>query len=203
MGKKLARKFSFPGLAITLVVALAMIQCSSQATAPVLRSPEELTEEGWQAFEGGDFALAATKFDSAVISDSNFVEAYNGAGWSYAELGEFSTAIVRFEKAIALDSSLIEAHAGASLVYHALNQFSESINEAIITLDAEPDFVFSHDPSIDALDIRITLALSYYSVADFVNAAAQMDIIDPVNSPHSTAPDELIREIMRLFGQIR
>ncbi|MFQ5865039.1 MAG: tetratricopeptide repeat protein [bacterium] len=203
MLKKLKIEFSLLDLLIASILFVATIHCGSQATSPVLRSAEELTEEGWQAFESGDFALAVTKFDSAVISDSNFVDAFNGAGWSYAQLGEFSTAIEKFETAIALDSNLIEVHAGASLVYHALNQFIESINEANITLETEPEFVFSHDPSINALDIRITLALSYFSIADFINAAIQMDIIDPVNSPHSTDPDELIREIMRFFGQIR
>ncbi len=192
-------KFSVLGLILTL----ATIQCGSKATSPEIKTAEELTGEGWLAFESGSFNLAVAKFDSAVMRDANFVDAYNGGGWSYAQLGDFSTSIVKFKRAIDLDANFIEAHAGASLVYHALNQFVESINEALITLGAEPDFVFSHDPSINALDIRITLALSYYSIADFANAAAQMDIIDPVNSPHSTNPDELIQEIMRFFGQIR
>ncbi|MFQ5825121.1 MAG: tetratricopeptide repeat protein [bacterium] len=203
MYKRLKVKFTLIGIIISSILVSLGIDCGSHSTAPVLRSAEELTEEGWQAFESDNFALAATKFDSAVISDANFVDAYHGAGWSYGRLGEFLKANENFEKAIELDSTLIEAHAGASLVFHALNRFLDSIEEANITLDAEPDFVFSHDPSVDALDIRITLALSYYSIADFVNAAAQMDIIDPVNSPHSTNPVELIQEIMRFFGQIR
>lgn len=167
------------------------------------RPADLLTAEGWSAFEAGDFELAASKFDSAQISDPNFVEAYNGAGWTYARLDDFEKSALNFENAIARNANHIEAHAGASLTYHVLNRFEDAINAANIALAAAPNFIFSHDHSIDALDIRITLALSYFSIGDFINAAAQMDIIDPQGSPHSTHPDELIQEIMRFFGLIR
>lgn len=192
-------KNSFFGILISFLI----LHCATKSTPPVLKTAAELTAEGWQAFENGDFGLAVVKFDSAVAVDSNFVEAYNGSGWAYGRLGDFSKSGTNFDRVINLDSTSLEVQAGASLAFHALNRFHDSIKAANKTLKAKPNFVFSHDPSIDALDIRITLALSYFSVADFVNAAAQMDIIDPVNSPHSTDPEELIRDIMRFFGQIR
>lgn len=174
-----------------------------KTTEPDLRPANMLTAEGWTAFEAGDFDLAAAKFDSAQNSDPNFVDAHNGAGWTHARLGNFAISAENFEAALNRNGNLIEARAGASLTYHALNQFEHAISEAIATLLASPNFMFSHDASVDALDIRITLALSYFSVGEFANAAMQMDIIDPQQSPHSTQPDQLIQEIMRFFGQIR
>ncbi|MFQ5752388.1 MAG: tetratricopeptide repeat protein [bacterium] len=196
-------KYCFVQIIAGLLFSLTFMRCGGHPTEPELRSPDELTAEGWVAFEGGDFSLAAAKFDSAIVSDSNFVDAFNGAGWAYGRLALFDTASVRFERAIKLAPNLVEAHAGATLIFHVLNRFTDAIAEAISTLEAEPAFVFSHDSSIDALDVRITLALSYFSIADFVNAAAQMDIIDPANGPHSTVPEELIQEIMRFFQLIR
>lgn len=185
-----------------LVLSLGYFCCGGNPTSPEVGNPEELIVAGWAAFEAGDFGSAVVKFDSAKLADAKLVEAYNGAGWAYGRLSDFELASDNFRDAMALDSALVEAHAGASLAFHAANHFAQSIEEAIFTLESEPNFVFSHDPSVDSLDIRITLALSYFSVADFVSAAVQMDILDPFNRPHSTDPEELIREIMRLFGQI-
>lgn len=180
-----------------------LFSCSNGPSEPNFRPADELTAEGWIAFEVGDFVLAAAKFDSAVQSDPEFVDAYNGSGWANARLGNFDKAGESFDVVLNLDGQLVEANAGAALTFHALNRFDDAIEKANFVLDVQPDFVFFHDPAVDALDIRITLALSYFSVGNFNQAAAQMDVIDPANSPHSTNPDELIREIMRFFGQIR
>ncbi|MFQ5636369.1 MAG: tetratricopeptide repeat protein [bacterium] len=180
-----------------------LLQCGGgNPTTPTIRDPKELVDEGWAAFESGNFQRAAVKFDSAKTLDSIFAEAYNGAGWAHGRLTEFEQASEDFKVAVGLKESLIEAHAGASFAYHAANRFEQSISEALFTLEAEPHFIFSHDTTVDSMDIRVTLALSYFSIADFANAAEQMDIVDPFNRPHSTNPDELIREIMRFFQQI-
>jgi tetratricopeptide (TPR) repeat protein len=186
------------------LVGFLVYQCGGNGpTGFQFRNPEEFTAEGWQAFESGDYALAVAKFDSAGLSDPEFSEGLNGAGWSYGRLGEFDSSGVRFEAALGLDENFLEASAGGALAFHALNRFSESIAEANNLLNRDPNFVFSHDAAIDALDIRITLAQSYFSIAQFDSAANQMDIIDPQASPHSTQPDELLLEIMRFFRQIR
>lgn len=184
-------------------LGLLLFSCSSGPNEPNLRPADELTSEGWIAFEAGDFGLAAAKFDSAMQSDPEYIDAYNGAGWANARLGNFDKAGENFDSALGLDGELIDANAGGALVFHAQNRFLDAIEKANFVLNVQPDFIFSHDPAVDALDIRITLALSYFSVGDFNHAAMQMDIIDPANSPHATSPDELIREIMRFFGQIR
>lgn len=188
----------------SVAIAISLTYCGGKKPSePDFRPADILTAEGWSAFEAGDFELAAAKFDSAQLSDPDFVDAYNGAGWAYAYLKEFSASAENFENAIDLNANFTEAHAGASLTYHARDEFDDAIAEANTTLTASPNFVFSHDSSVDALDIRITLALSYFSTGDFVNAAAQMDVIDPQHLPHSTQPEVLIKEIMRFFGQLR
>ncbi len=190
-------------MGLGLGALLLVSNCGGGPTAPSLRDAETLTREGWAAFETGEFARAAAKFDSAQKANPDFAEAYNGAGWAYARLGEFQRGGENFDMAINLAPDKVEPRAGAALTDHALGRFQDAIEHALFVLSKEPDFVFSHDASIDALDIRITLALSYFAVADFVDAAAQMDIIDPAHSPHSTDPQLLIREIMRFMGLIR
>ncbi|MCG8604785.1 hypothetical protein MJD09_07285 [bacterium] len=186
------------------LIGLLVYRCGGNGpTAFQFRNPEAYTIEGWQAFETDEHALAAAKFDSAQLSDPEFVEGYNGAGWSYGRLGEFDSSGVRFEVALDLDPDHLEAGAGSVLAFHALNRFTESITQANRVLDRAPNFVFSHDASVNALDIRITLALSYFSIAEFDSAAIHMDLIDPAASPHSTQPNELLLEIMRFFRQIR
>lgn len=191
-------------LLLWFAISVLLSHCGDgNPSKPEPRPADVLTDEGWAAFEAGNFALAVMRFDSAKISDANFVEAYNGAGWAYARLDDFEESGENFANALTRSPNLTEARAGATLTNHALDDFQNAIAQALLTLTAAPNFVFSHDSSIDALDIRITLALSYFSEGEFVNAAAQMDIIDPQHSPHSTQADELIQEIMRFFGQIR
>lgn len=198
MSIKLFRHFII-GFATLFLLA----HCSEQGVSPNLKEASELTAEGWQAFENGEYGMAAAKFDSAIQSDANFVDAYNGAGWAYSRLEEFNLALNKFETALSKTADLIEAQAGTVLLFHVLNRFEEAIEAALALLEVAPNFMFSHDPAIDSLDIRITLAISFYSVGDFARSAGQMDIIDPDNKPHSTEPDGLIKEIMRFFGLIR
>lgn len=190
-------------LAITcLLLGLVYAGCE-HSVAGRFGDPAALTAEGWVAFEAGDLLLALSKFNLAMEANPMFADAHNGAGWTYGRLGNFSLAAERFDTALNLQPEWAEALAGASLAYHAANRYLDAIDAGRKALDLAPNFIFEHDPTVDSLDVRITLALSYFSVGDFQKAAEQMDLIDPTGRPHSTNPDELIRAIMRFFGQIR
>lgn len=171
-------------------------------TEPKLRDPQVLIAEGWAAYESQQYELAAVKFDSAKLAEPPVAEAFHGAGWSYGKLAEFEQSSSDFDRALDLDPNLPEARAGAALAYHAANRFEDAITQANTVLEQTPDFVFSHDSTVTAFDIRVVLMLSYYSTGDFVNAAMQLDILEPSKRPHSTRPDELLRQIMRFLGHV-
>jgi hypothetical protein len=50
--------------------------------------------------------------------------------------------------------------------------------------------------------VRYALIQAYYNLSDYANAASQLDILDPVNAPHSATPEGLLIAIQALGGQL-
>jgi len=187
---------------ISVEVTDAKDTTSASIDVSVVKTTQELVDEGWSAFEAGDFATAEAKFDTAITNDGSLVDAYNGRAWSRARKRKYTQARQDFEQALSLDIDFQEARAGLALVLHVLNEFQEAIDAAQTVLSAAPDFVFSHDTSVTTASLRIVLAHSYFSLGQYEQAAQQLDILDPVNAPYPTDPAELLRAIMRFMGQI-
>jgi hypothetical protein len=189
-------------VSITVTVSDGEDTTSASIAVSVVKTSQELVDEGWSAFEAGDFSVAEAKFDTAITNDPSLAEAYNGRGWSRARKRKYPLAKADFEQALSLDVNLQEARAGLALVLHVLNEFQEAVDAVQTVLAAEPTFVFTHDSSVTARALRIVLAHSYFSLGKYDLAAQQLDILDPVNAPYPTDPAQLIRAIMRFMGQI-
>jgi tetratricopeptide (TPR) repeat protein len=70
---------------------------------------QQLTQDGWRLWQGGNLAEARNRFSEAVQLDPGKVEAWSGLGWAWFNAGEPATAKTNFEKAISLDAN----HPGA------------------------------------------------------------------------------------------
>ncbi|MFO7769018.1 MAG: tetratricopeptide repeat protein [bacterium] len=164
-----------------LLLALAAAGCSSGSGPSV--DPREKTDEGWAAFESGDYAAAAAAFQDAVRADEAFADAWNGLGWSRAFLEQLGDAAMALQKAV--DSGLVvpDARAGLAIVYREVPHLDGAITEARAVLAADAHWVFSHMTSVDYLDIHLVLAQCYYRLGEenFGSAQAQLDILDPDN----------------------
>ncbi len=172
-----------------------------------------LIQQGWDAFVNQDYGSAHSLFQkgltligSVTAYDSLKAEAYVGRGWSNGFLRDYVTSRSDFKRALGISvisqSAQQNAYAGLVIVGYALNEYEEAINNALLILGAAPDYVFSYDNRIDFKKIRLVLAQSYYSIGNFTEAAAQLDILDPANAPHSTQPDELLKQIQEVAQSI-
>ena len=60
------------------------------------------------------------------------------------------------------------------------------------------NYIFSHKKSVDHKDVRMALIQSYYYLGNYIDAAKQMDILDPSNAPHPTNATLLLAAIQAL-----
>jgi hypothetical protein len=135
-------------------------------TVLVVDTPETLTADGWAAFEAGNFALAAEKFDAAIGLDAQYGPAFTGRGWVRLTLAttsaEFTAAVSGFDDAVARGQSLAEVHGGRAAALLALggDNLAGALSAAQAALAASPDFVFAHRTSFDYRDLHLVAAFA-------------------------------------------
>jgi len=174
-----------------------------------------LISEGWATFENGDYSGSSLKFQQAInlasqheSYDSLQSEAMVGRGWAFtferkysSGHNDFSSTLNKFDNLISGDACL-DALAGKTITGRLINNYSSSIEAAIDLLDRNSKYQFSHKASVDFKDVRMALIQSYFNTGEFIKSAAEMDILDPANAPHSSDPATLLAAIQALSGSL-
>lgn len=156
----------------------------SPEASTVPNSEVSLTASGWTAWEAGDYDTAQTQFLEALNFDASYADAYNGLGWTGLRRGELSQAAERFASAIANNLATQDARVGSLAAYRDLpGSLSQAAANGITALQNDPNYVFSHDLSIDADVVRLMLAQVYFRMGEslFDEAQSLMDIVVPGN----------------------
>ena len=141
-----------------------------------------LIKEAWDDYVNGDFGLATNKFSQVLNRDATITEAYVGLGWSYTASGTFDKALDNFFFAQARpDWADFEAdvYAGMASNYAASREDSVAVIYARKTLDVDSDWVFPADPSLNADDLRVLIAQSYFKARMYLDARDEVDVMDP------------------------
>ena len=90
------------------------------------RSPEVLTNEGWQYYVQGKYDTAEAKFDSAISITCEYFDALVGAGWSKVQLGKYSDAYSLLSIALAMKGGIVYSEEKGIFEYKGLAPDSES-----------------------------------------------------------------------------
>jgi len=106
---KSTKKFYFFVL-ISLAVLFFMISgCSHKSddipTAP--ESVESLINDGWDAFQAGDYDQAILNFEQTLkrnVDPELSINAYRGLGWTYSRIEKYAQAITNFSFVISLET---------------------------------------------------------------------------------------------------
>ncbi len=139
---------------------------------------------GWAAWEAGDYSAAGTLFQNALNLDSRLAEAYTGLGWTALKQNDLAAAAAGFNAAVQRDPATEDARVGGLIVYRELpNGLSQAMVYGSQALQRAPDYVFSHDPAVDAALVRLLLAQVYYLSGSlwFPQAQALLDVLVPGN----------------------
>jgi tetratricopeptide (TPR) repeat protein len=182
--------------AVMLVVACG----TSGGTDPI---PEpDLVDQGWAAFEAGDFTGASTRFAEAIADDPTNNAAHNGLGWTHMKLDDLQGAVGSFESALTGGFPGAGPHAGKAIVLRDLEpvDYGAAIASVNAALGIDPNYVFAHDTALDWKDLRLILAQSHFALGEYAEANAQVGVLGgTVQDPASPRfVEDLLAEIERL-----
>ena len=179
---------------------------------------EDMAEYGWVLYETKDYLNSNAWFKDAAANNKDWKDSYNGLGWSFAKLMVLDSSIAHFNTGLAkeqhqwnLTDVQSEILAGLTFAHHANGKDAKTIEYGRAFLDSTvkpltAGWMFSHDSLLNYLDIRITLAASYYAVGKFDSTILQVTIIlDSLNSSELAITDtsllgrkEMAKQIMTL-----
>jgi len=179
---------------------------------------EDMAEYGWELFETKEYLPSNAWFLDAVSEDSDWKDGYNGLGWTYAKLMVLDSSISHFTIGLAKKQHQwnpidvqSEILAGLTFANHALGKDAKVIQYGRAFLDSTvkpltAGWMFTHDSLLNYLDVRITLAASYFAVGKFDSTILQVTVIlDSLNSSELPITDttlvgriEMAKQIMTL-----
>ena len=196
-------------IAVTLMIFAAMIfiwSCDHESGDIPTSAPTDIPTliiAGWDHFENGNYDAAIENFGEAASRNALETEAYLGLGWSYLRDSQFAYAISNVFNVSSLiglgivtdpleiDRYMAEsyaclagAYAGLYLDDIAVNA-PQVINNVELALGIDPDFVFSHDATVDHIALLVTKADAQFVLEDYDDAFYTISSIDSslINDP--------------------
>lgn len=170
---------------LLLIVLLGVSACGGgDDTVAPPSDPDtaaEFTVRGWQRFSSEHFDDALSDFNEALILDAGYAEAMAGQGWCGVRTATSATAMATAAAALedALDAGESESYVLAGLAAVRLAQGGSFLPAALANagtvLTTDPGFVFSHNTSFNAVDVRLIRAFAYAVQGEFNLALAEGD----------------------------
>jgi len=190
------------------LLALLVLACGDEGpTDQGGPSAADLTWQGWDRFETGEYSQARTKFNEAIQRDAGYAEAYNGLGWTAMKLLAYQDALTAFERAVARDVNSTDPLVGMALLHRDFKggDLDKVIALAAQALERSPRYRFSHDRSLDWRDLHLLLAQAYFGRSEYDLANEQVaelggNVLDPASDSFVS---DLLAEIERLGELLR
>lgn len=170
--------FKFINVYIFITFALMIFSCDKPGDdidvptgpAPTVAS---LVNQGWNAYENGEYNEAKDYFEEALNRDVFNKEVYLGYGWTLNRLSSYNGALSKFDLLLSLvtegdvDYKLLSyvgkafAYTGQSADSIACIQINKYLSEA------DSEYVFNHDSRISTENMKRLLANGYWNYQDY------------------------------------
>ena len=161
---------------------------------------EHKASYGWEMYELKDYLKSREWFFNSVETDKKWKDGYNGLGWSYAKLLEMDSldtenigSIRTFHRGLLQPKEPwnstdvhLEILAGLTFAYHAKGNDKEAVKFGNALIDSTliglnpsrwHSWAFSHDSTLNYLDLRITMASSYFALAEFDSTQVHLKVV--------------------------
>ena len=161
---------------------------------------EHKASYGWEMYELKDYLKSREWFFNSVETDKKWKDGYNGLGWSYAKLLEMDSldtenigSIRTFHRGLLQPKDPwnstdvhLEILAGLAFAYHAKGNDKEAVKFGNALIDSTliginpsrwHSWAFSHDSTLNYLDLRITMASSYFALAEFDSTQVHLKVV--------------------------
>lgn len=206
------RRIQRPTLLCLLIIGIITVDaCRKKYYA----TAEDMADYGWVLYETKDYLNSNTWFNDAIVKDSKWKDGYNGLGWSYAKLMVLDSSIANFNTGLEKAQDewnptdvQSEILAGLTFAHHANKNDAKAIQFGRTFLDStvkplKSGWVFSHDSLLNYLDVRVTLAASYFAKGKFDSTIMQVTVIlDSLNSSDVAVTDTTLEGRRQMAAQI-
>ena len=130
-------------------------------------------ENGWAAYNKGDFSAALLHFERVIDLDTTFADAHNGLGWTHLSISHkpsispeiLAKAQKAFEGAIRSDASNADAWVGLANTLFLRRESAADFQTALRAIDnalqGDHRTLFRHDYQ-SAADLYVLTATCYY-----------------------------------------
>jgi hypothetical protein len=144
------------------------MSCGEDTVVPVL-------DEGWGLWESKLYAEAHAKFVEA-----GGAEGLNGLGWTTLKMDSLDRAEIYFALSVSDGDgdTLTDAAAGLAITAWQQGDHQISLDAANYILRTQPEYIFSHDPSITEDDIILAKAYDEYHLLQYANCIASIQLLD-------------------------
>ncbi|MFQ6614976.1 MAG: hypothetical protein ACE5D1_09055 [Fidelibacterota bacterium] len=179
---------------IALFGLIILVSCRKQITATEM----DMAEYGWTLYDAGNYSESNVWFMNSVLQDSAYKDGYNGLGWTFGKLLELDSSIVYFSRGLRYeqDPNILadtkrEIWAGLCFANHARGSdedavlWGDSLLAEIATL-TPPTWSFSHDTTLNYLDVHLTLATAQFTLSRFGASLNHVQFIVDALNPTAT-----------------
>lgn len=150
------------GLSLFLVMS-----CGEDTVVPAL-------DEAWGLWESGLYAEAHVKF-----TEAGGLEGTNGLGWTTLKMDSLEKAEAYFAiAAVGGSDTLTDAMAGLAIAAWQQGDHQISLDAARYILRTQPNYIFSHDVSINEDLIILAKAYDEYHLGQYANCIATIQLLD-------------------------
>lgn len=150
-----------------LLLVVLLSSCGGGDKSPTEPKPPSAAQHcatAWSNFQSGNFTGAATSFQSAISTDSNYCEAYIGLAYTRLRQDNFSDAKAQFTTAKTKSPTTdhnIAISVGLSFVYVKENNAALVVSELSGKITGTDTFVLGNGTNVDAVDIHTLLGEAY------------------------------------------
>ena len=185
---------------ISLILILCLILSFGCANDPEVdpAAVQKGQQDGWTAYNKGDFSAALLHFERVIELDTTFADAHNGLGWTHLSISHESSispeilakAQKAFESAIRSDASNADAWVGLAntlfLRRESAADFQTALRAIENALQGDHRTLFRHDYQSDA-DLYVLIATCYYYLGqtDLATSATERSL--QIESSNTTA----------------
>ncbi len=182
-----------------LILAALFISLMADACRKQYESTsQDMSDYGWELFEQDDYSNSAQWFQNSIDNDTSFKDGYNGIGWSFGKLAYIDSSIKYLNKGILMADDPFntidvtnEIKAGLCFAYNARGNSGDD-SMSIIWGDTvigatvgfnKTGWIFTHDTTINYLDVMLTLGMSNFGVGDFTKSLEHVSDIWAILNP--------------------
>jgi tetratricopeptide (TPR) repeat protein len=153
------------------LIGMSVLSCADSDS----RSP---LDEGWSAFEAGDYTSAVTVLTEARNKKPDDPEIRSALGWALMRLDMLTEAESEFEAGALLINAPADLYAGRAFVLNAQKQYGASNTSISQALSLQPAWLFLHESGLDHEDLAILKAENHFVLGEFQDALTAVQTVN-------------------------